>query len=151
MVASLRLLFYQHVSVTLGLNRLLCCVITQDCMAGKHAVFSFGEAHMGGVENEKKCPNLLCKESLELSHKLWFRIGTKLLMRFLWYLCDILHGLVLTCPSFLCSLVHVPVQYIQSLSCFLVTHLMTKSRIQFSFLPSCVHRWLFSGRGCNVI
>lgn len=48
--------FLQHVSVSPCLNWILCCAITQACMDSKHAVFSFGEAQMGGAHIGKNAP-----------------------------------------------------------------------------------------------
>lgn len=78
--------FHQLVSMTSRLNRLLCCVITQARKASKHAVFSFGEADMGGARMGKECPNLLCKALWGLGQEAWFKIGMKLLTRYSWYL-----------------------------------------------------------------
>lgn len=47
--------------MTLRLNWLLCCVITQACKASKHGVFSFGEADMGGVRMGKNAVTCYAK------------------------------------------------------------------------------------------
>lgn len=45
--------------MTSWLNWLLYCAITQAHRPSKHAVFSFGEADMGGVQMQKNAPSCL--------------------------------------------------------------------------------------------
>lgn len=45
--------------MTSWLNWLLYCAITQARRPSKHAVFSFGEADMGGVQMQKNAPSCL--------------------------------------------------------------------------------------------
>lgn len=72
--------FYQYVSMTSCLNWLLCCMITQACKASKHAVFSYGEADMGGAWMGKECSNLLCRTSWVWSQEAWFRTAADLIL-----------------------------------------------------------------------
>lgn len=47
--------------MTSRLNWLLCLVITQASVASKHAMFSFGEADMGGVRMGKNATTCYAK------------------------------------------------------------------------------------------